>query len=325
MRRYVVRLLAPLAVVLSLSAGSALAQSYPARPIRLVIPFPAGGATDIVTRAIAVKLADALAQPVVVDNKPGAGGAIGSDLVAKAAPDGYTILLTTTSTHSVGPALNPRLPYNVERDFIPVTHVADATNVLIVSQAVPAKSVRELVALAKAKPGGLAFGSSGTGTIVHLSGELFKSLAGVDLLHVPYKGTQLAIPDVISGQVALIFDNIASALPHVRAGKVRALAVTSAKRSSLLPELPTMIEAGVPGYVSDTYFGVFTPAGTPREIVTRLNQELNRVIQQPDLRERFANQGIEPVGGTPEQFAQVIRSETAKWGKVIRDAGVKVE
>lgn len=324
MRRFVLRLLAPLALAFTLT-GPASAQSYPTKPIRLVIPFPAGGATDIVTRAIAVKLADGLAQPVVVDNKPGAGGAIGSDLVARAAPDGYTILLTTTSTHSVGPALNPRLPYNVERDFMPVTHVADATNVLLVSQAVPAKSVRELVALAKEKPGGLAFGSSGTGTIVHLSGELFKSLAGVDLLHVPYKGTQLAIPDVISGQVALIFDNIASALPHVRSGKVRALAVTSAKRSSLLPDLPTMIEAGVPGYVSDTYFGVFAPTGTSREIVARLNQELNRVIRQPDLRERFANQGIEPVGGTPEQFAQVIRSETAKWGKVIRDANVKVE
>lgn len=324
MRRFVLRLLAPLALAFTLT-GPASAQSYPTKPIRLVIPFPAGGATDIVTRAIAVKLGDGLAQPVVVDNKPGAGGAIGSDLVARAAPDGYTILLTTTSTHSVGPALNPRLPYNVERDFMPVTHVADATNVLLVSQAVPAKSVRELVALAKEKPGGLAFGSSGTGTIVHLSGELFKSLAGVDLLHVPYKGTQLAIPDVISGQVALIFDNIASALPHVRSGKVRALAVTSAKRSSLLPDLPTMIEAGVPGYVSDTYFGVFAPTGTSREIVARLNQELNRVIRQPDLRERFANQGIEPVGGTPEQFAQVIRSETAKWGKVIRDANVKVE
>lgn len=321
-RRFVLHALA--AGTLSVPA-LALAQSYPSKPIRLVIPFPPGGATDIITRAIAQKLQEGLAQSVIVDNRPGAGGSIGSDIVAKAAPDGYSVLLSTTSTHSIGPALNPKLPYNVARDFVPVAHVANSPNVLVVGQSVPARSVRELIGLAKAKPGFYTFGSSGTGTIVHLSGELFRSVGGIDLLHIPYKGTQLAIPDVISGQVTMIFDNIASALPHVRAGKVRPLAVTSAKRSSLLPDVPTMIEAGVPGYVSDTYFGVFLPAGASREVVARLNTELNKVVQAADLRDRFLNQGIEPVTSTPEQFAQVIRAETAKWAKLIKDANVKLE
>jgi tripartite-type tricarboxylate transporter receptor subunit TctC len=313
-----------LAAALLFAAGPAAAQTYPSKPIRWIVPFPTSGATDILTRTIAQKLSEALGQPVIVDNKPGAGGALGSDLAAKAAPDGYTLLMATTSTHSIGPALQ-KLPYDAQRDFAAISIVADSTNVLIVSPQLGVNTVRELIALAKSKPGQLNYSSSGNGSVVHLSGERFKSETGTDIQHIPYKGTALAIPDIINGQIALMFDNIVSVMPHIRSGKVKALAISSQKRSQLLPELPTMIEAGVPGYISDTYFGVFAPAGTPNEILTRLNKELVKIVHDPDTKERLLKLGAEPVGSTPEQLAAMVKSENAKWAKVIKDAGVKVD
>ncbi len=323
--RYATKLIGALfAGALLLAAGPAGAQAYPSKPIRWVVPFPTSGATDILTRTIAQKLSEALGKPVIVDNKPGAGGALGSDIVAKAAPDGYTLLMATTSTHSIGPALQ-KLPYDAQRDFAAISEVADATNVLIVSPQLGVNSVKELIALAKAKPGQLNFSSSGTGAIPHLSGERFKSMTGTDIQHIPYKGTALAIPDIINGQIAMMFDSIVSVMPHIRSGKVKALAISSQKRSALLPELPTMTEAGVPGYVSDTYFGVFAPAGTPHEIIARLNAELVKIVHAADTKERLLKLGAEPVGSTPEQLAALVKSENAKWAKVIKDAGVKVE
>ena len=323
--QYAIKLIGALfAGALLLAAGPAGAQAYPSKPIRWVVPFPASGATDILTRTIAHKLSEALGKPVIVDNKPGAGGALGSDIVAKAAPDGYTLLMATTSTHSICPALQ-KLPYDAQRDFAAISSVADATNVLIVSPQLGVNSVRELIALAKSKPGQLNYSSSGTGSIVHLSGERFKSMTGVEIQHIPYKGTALAIPDIINGQIAMMFDSIVSVMPHIRSGKVKALAISSQKRSLLLPELPTMIEAGVPGYVSDTYFGVFAPAGTPNEIIARLNTELVKIVHGAETKERLMKLGAEPVGSTPEQLAALVKGENAKWAKVIKDAGVKVE
>ncbi len=314
-----------LACVLVLTTDAALAQAaYPSKAIRWVVPFPASGATDILTRVIAQKLSDALGQPVVVDNKPGAGGSLGSELVARAAPDGYTLLMGTTSTHSIGPALQ-KLPYDAQKNFAAISEVAESPNVLIVSPALKVNSVHELIALAKAKPGQLNFSSSGIGSIVHLSGEQFKSVAGIDIQHIPYKGTALAIPDIINGQIAMMFDNIVSVMPHIKSGRVKALAITSEKRSSLLPDLPTMIEAGVPGYVSSAYFGVFAPAGTPKAIIDKLNAELVKIVHTPEVKERLLKLGAEPVGSTPEQLTALVRSEGAKWAKVIKDAGVKVE
>ena len=313
-----------LVCALLLTTGTVAAQAYPSKPIRWVVPFPTSGATDILTRTIAQKLSEVLGQAVIIDNKPGAGGALGSDLVAKAAPDGYTLLMATTSTHSIGPALQ-KLPYDAQRDFAAISVVADATNVLIVSPQLGVNTVRELIALAKSKPGQLNYSSSGAGSIVHLSGERFKSMTGTDIMHIPYKGTALAIPDIINGQIGLMFDSIVSVMPHIRSGKVKALAISSQKRSSLLLELPTMIEAGVPGYVSDTYFGVFAPAGTPQEIIARLNTELVKIVHAADTKERLLKLGAEPVGSTPEQLATLVRTESAKWAKVIKDAGVKLD
>ena len=301
------------------------AADWPTRPVTWVVPFPAGGATDIFARIVAERLAATLGQPFVVDNRPGAGGSIGSDAVAKAPGDGYTLLMATSSTHSIAPSLNSKLPYNVERDFAPVSLVAITPTLLVIHNGTPAQTVAELIALAKAKPGDLTFSSSGTGTAPHLSGELFKLLAGVDIRHIPYKGTQLSVPDLINGQVTMLFDAFSTGIPHVRSGKLRALAVGSAKRSALLPDVPTIAEAGLPGYSSDIYFGVFAPAATPREIVTRLSQELGRIVQTHEVRERLSSQGAEPVGSTPQQFAQVIRGETEKWARVIRDGGIKLE
>ena len=296
---------------------------YPIKPIRLIVPFPAGGATDILGRAMAQKLSETLGAQVIVDNKPGAGGTIGSDLAAKAPPDGYTILLATTSTHCIGPILSSKTPYNVERDFAPVAYAANATNVLLVPLETPVKTLSEFVAYAKARPGQLNFGTSGSGTIGHLTTEYFASSAGVRIVHIPYKGTALVIPDLIAGQINLIFDSIVSALPHIKNGKVKALAISSAKRSPLVPDLPTMQEAGMPGFESGTRFGFYAPAGTPAAIVARLNADINKVL--PDLRERLASLGAEPVGGAPADLANAMRADSQKWGKVIKDAGVKTE
>ena len=297
---------------------------YPGKPVHLVVPFPAGGPTDVLTRVVAQKLSERWRTAVVVDNKPGAGGAIGSELVAKSAPDGYTLVMATSSTHSIGPALQ-KLPYDAEKDFAPVTQAWSAPNVLLVSPRLDVHDVRGLIALAKAKPGQLNFASSGIGTIPHLSAELFKRLAGIDIVHVPYKGTGLAIPDIARGQVAMIFDSIITAQQHAKAGNVRMLAVSTAKRSPLLPELPTMAEAGVPGYESNTWFGLLGPAGTPREVVAQVSRDVAAVLKEPEVRTRFAAAGAEPVGSTPEAFAALLKSEGEKWAKLIRSAGIKVE
>ena len=305
---------------------AAFAQSWPSKPVRMVIPFPAGGATDIIGRTIAGKLATALGQQVIVENKPGAGGTIGADAVARAAPDGYTILMATSSTHSIGPALNPKMPYDAFRDFAPVAHVANAPSVLVVGQGFPAASAKDLIALLKNNPGKYNFGSSGIGTYPHLSAEMFKWRAGgLFVVHIPYRGTGLVITDLVAGQIAFLMDSIVSAQPHIRDGKVRALAVSGAKRSASLPNVPTFTEVGVPGMEFSNWFAVFAPAGTPAEIVQRLNRELNAITRSPDVVDRLDKSGAEPAGGTPEQFAKVYRDEYESWKAVIKRAGIKPE
>lgn len=312
-----------LAFFLLLSSGLAAAQ-YPSRPVKLVVPFPPAGATDVVGRLVAAKLSERLGESVVVDNKPGAGGAIGSDLVAKSPADGYTLLIATSSTHSIGPTLQ-KLPYDPIKDFAPITHVANVPNVLVVSPTLAVGSVQELVALAKSKPGQLNFASSGVGTIVHLNAELFKLISGTDMVHVPYKGTALSIPDVANGNVAMLFDSLASVMPHVKSGKVKPLAVNAARRQALLPDVPTLAEAGMPQFDRYTWFGMFAPAGTPPQIVARVQREVVAALQAPDLLERFAAVGAEPVGSTPAEFVERIRSDAARWSEVIRKANVKVQ
>jgi len=313
-----------LAATAALTSAPALADAYPARPIRLIVPFPASGATDLLARAIAQKVGADLGQQIVVDNRPGAGGAIGSDMAAKSPPDGYTLLIATTSTHSVGPHIS-RLPYNTETDFTPIGEVAVATNVLLVPNSLPVANVRELVDYAKKNPGKLNYASSGNGTIVQLTAEAFKAQAGVDITHIPYRGTALAIPDLISGKVHVLFDSIVSGLPHVKDGKLKALAVTSAARSPLAPGIPTVSESGLPDFVSDTWFGIYGPRGLPADIVSRLNAAFNQAIQSPDVKARLARLGAEPVGGTPAQFAAVVKQDSARWGKLIHDRGITAE
>jgi tripartite-type tricarboxylate transporter receptor subunit TctC len=302
----------------------ATAQSYPTKPIRLVVPFPPAGATDILSRELARMLSERLKQQVIVDNKPGAGGALGSDLVAKSAPDGYTIQMATSSTHSIGPSLNPKIPYNAQTDFTPVAHVANATNVLVVSPSVKANTVAELIAEIKAKPGQFNFGSSGNGTIVHLTGELFKSMTGTYIVHIPYRGTALVIPDMVSGQIQLLFDNVASALPHIRDGRVKALGVTSLKRSPLLPNVPTVADT-VPGFESSTWFGVFGPKNMPAEATQRLNTEIGAILRTPEFQERLRTLGYDAAGGSPADFAKVVASDTAKWAQLIKERKISGE
>jgi tripartite-type tricarboxylate transporter receptor subunit TctC len=313
------------ALALTFSLTPAFAQGWPAKPIRLIVPFPPSGGTDIVARTVAPHLSAAIGQQIVIDNKPGAGGTIGSEMAARSAGDGYTLLMATTSTHAVAPNLNPKLPYDPLKDFAPVVNVNSGPNVLVVTAGLPVKSVRELIAHAKANPGRLTFSSSGAGTVYHLTGEMFRMMAGIDIVHVPYKGSAQAYPDLISGQISMMFDATTSVMPHVKSGKLHALAVTSARRNPIVPDLPTMIEAGIPGFESLVWIGLFAPAATPREVVARLNAETNKVLARSDVRDVFANQGTEPVGGTSEQFAAQIKADLARWGKVIRDAGVKLE
>ena len=312
-----------LAVVLLGLAGPALAQDYPSRPVRWVSPWPPGGANDIFSRALAQKLQDAFGQPVVVDNRPGAAGAIGTEHVAKSPADGYVLTLGSSPTHAIAPSLNPALPYDPLRDFTAVTLVAVVPNVLVVNPALPAKSVRELVALAKAKPGSLNFGSAGNGTSQHLSAELFKVMAGVDMVHVPYKGTAPALADLLAGQVQLAFDNVPALLPHIQSGKLRALAVTPAARSQALPDLPTVAEAGLPGYDASVWFGVFVPAGTPRPVVNRLHGEIAKALAAPDLKARMASMGAEVSGLGPDEFRDFWRREIPKWADVVKAANIK--
>jgi len=310
---------------LTLAAAPSRADTYPNKPIRLVVPFPASGATDLLARAIAQKVGTSIGQQIVVDNRPGAGGAIGSDMVAKAPADGYTLLIATTSTHSIGPYINTHLPYNTETDFTPIGEVATATNVLVVPNSLPVKNVKELIDYAKKHPGELNYASSGNGTVVHLTAEAFKAQAGVFITHIPYRGTALAVPDLISNKVQILFDSIVSGMPHVKDGKLKGLAVTSLKRSPLAPDLPTVSESGLPGFESDTWFGIYGPKGLPADIVNRLNTEFNKAIQSQDVKDRLAKLGAEPVGGTPAQFAAMVKKDSARWGKLIKDRKIQVD
>jgi tripartite-type tricarboxylate transporter receptor subunit TctC len=290
----------------------------------MVIPFPAGGPTDVMTRILSEKLTQALGQPVVVENKPGAGGTIGADFVAKSSPDGYTFVMATGSTHSVGPYLG-KVPYDPVKDFTPVVYVGYATNILLVSPVLGVNNVRELIELAKKTPGGLNYSTSGIGSVAHLTSEMFAKQAGIKLIHVPYKGTQQSIPDLASGQVALLFDNVLTAKPHVESKRLKGIAISSLKRSSIVPDIPTIDESGLPGFDSWNWFGIFGPAGTPRPIVERLNTEMNRILADPAVRERFHGLGFEITGGTPAEFMAVMQSESQRWSKVIREANVKAE
>jgi tripartite-type tricarboxylate transporter receptor subunit TctC len=310
---------------LALVAAWASAQTYPAKPIRIVVPFPPGGATDILARDVAQKLSEAWGQQVIVDNRPGAGGNIGSELVAHSAPDGYTLEMGTVGTHAINASLYARMPYDHVKDFAPVILVAGVPNVLVVNPAVPANSVAELIAYAKANPGKLNFASSGNGTSIHLSGELFKVMAGVQMTHIPYKGSAPAMQDLLGGQVQLMFDNLPPSLPQIKAGKVRALAVTSLTRAPALPDVPTVAEAGLPGFEASSWFGILAPAGTPPAIVARLNAEIAKWLATPEAKEKLSKQGANAAGGTPEDFAKHIAAETAKWAKVVKDSGAKID
>ncbi len=307
------------------ASSGALAQEYPARPIRIIVPSTAGGSVDTLARMVGTHLSERWKQQVVVDNRSGAGGIIAGELTARAAPDGYTLIMATIAAMATNVSLARKLPYDPVHDFAPVSLVASQQIVLLVTPSLPAKSVQELIQLAKAKPGALTFASAGTGSGGHLSGELLKILAGIDLTHVPYKGIAPAIVDVISGQVSMTFASIISGTPHVKSGKLRALAVTGARRSPALPELPTMMEAGVKGYESSTWYGLLAPKATPRAIIGKLNREVVSIVNLPEVKSHLLNEGAEPVGNTPEQFGEFIKAEIDKWGKVIRTAGLRAQ
>jgi tripartite-type tricarboxylate transporter receptor subunit TctC len=308
------------------ASAAAQAQAWPERPVRLVVPFPAGGATDLVARVIAQRVSKDIGQQVIVDNKAGAGGTIGSAEAAKAAPDAYTMLLTTSSTHAISPHLMPRLPYDPIKDFTPIAHLADAASVLLVTPSLPVKTVAELIAYAKKHPGELNYASSGNGTIVHLTTEAFKAQAGVFITHVPYKGTALAIPDVISGSVQVLIDAIPSGMPHVKSGRLRALAVTGDRRSALAPELPTIAEAGLPGFSSVTWFGLYAPRGMKADLVVRVHDAFEKAAHAPDVVESLAKLGVEPSPiGSSAQFAAMVAADSQRWARIIRERKITLE
>ena len=310
--------LGPILGALFFGPGGAWAQAYPTKPIRLIVPFPAGGATDIFARVLSQKLGDKLGVALVVENRPGAGGTIGSDAVAKAPADGYTLLLATSSTHSIGPALSAKIPYDAVADFTPIAHVGNAPSIMLVPNSSPAKTLKDWITLAKQNPGKYNYASSGNGTIVQLTAELFKSRADVFLVHIPYKGTALAIPDLVSGKIDVLFDSLPTGLPHVKEGRLRALAVTSAKRTGMAPELPAVAEL-LPGFESNTWFGLYGPKGLPAKVVAHLNSATNQALAEAEVKEKLGRLGIEPVGGTPQQFAQMTRDDAAKWKKIIAE------
>jgi tripartite-type tricarboxylate transporter receptor subunit TctC len=308
-----------------LAAAPALAQHYPARPIRFIAPFPPGGGVDIVARALGEKLAPRLGQPIVVENKPGAGTTIGTEAAARSAPDGYTFLIGPIGSQAIVHHMYPKRAFDIRRDFAPVSRIGYGTIVFVVPNASRAASVKDFVAMAKANPGKLTFASSGVGALIHLTGEMFKQAAAIDLTHVPYKGTSQILPDLLDGRIDMALDSLPAYIPHLKAGRVRALAVASRERSPFMPELPTMAEAGVPGVVSATDYALYAPAGTAKEIVLLVNRETNAVLQMPELRDKLAAQGIEAVGGTPESLQAELAENIANWGRVIAEAKIKPE
>jgi tripartite-type tricarboxylate transporter receptor subunit TctC len=307
-------------------AGPSLAQgTYPERPITLVVPFPAGGSTDLVARVVAERMGKELGQSIIVENRGGAGGNIGSAAVAKADPDGYTILMGTVATHALNPALYRKMPYDAVADFAPVALLVVVPNVLVVNPDFPAKNVQELIALLKAKPGEYSYASSGNGTPLHLSGELFKSMAGVDMVHIPYKGAGPALIDVMGGHVPIMFDNLPSSTEHIRAGKMRGLAVTTAERAPSMPDLPTIAESGLPGYETYTWNALFAPAGTPKDVIDRLNAAANAAVADPDVQAKLKDVGAVPKGSTPEELASHVQAELAKWAPVVKASGAQID
>lgn len=307
-----------LAAALALGAAMPAALAQSSKPIRLVVPFPAGGATDLFARTLSQKMGERLGTSIVIDNKPGAGGSLGSDMAAKATADGQTLLFTTTSTHSIGPAIGAKLPYDTVRDFTPIAHVGNAPSIMLVPNSSPAKTVKEWIEYAKKNPGKLNYASSGNGTIVQLTAELFKAQAGVFVTHIPYKGTGLAIPDLVAGQLDVLFDSLSTGMPHVRDGRLRALAVTTLKRTPLAPDLPPVADT-LPGFESNTWFGLYGPKGLPAEVVNRVNTAANQALSDPEVRAKLTTLGIEAVTSTPAQFAKMVADDQAKWKRIIAE------
>ena len=323
-RRHLILAISSVSALAGMSPALSLAQGYPVKPIRMIVPFPAGGATDILARALSQKVGEKLGQTVVVENRPGAGGTIGADAASKSAADGYTLLLATSSTHSIGPAINPKIPYNAEADFTPIAYIASSPNIVVVPNTLPVKSMREFIDYARKNPAKLNYASSGNGTIVHLTTEYFKAQSDTFILHIPYRGTALAIPDLVSGKVDVMFDSFVTGMPHVKDGKLRALAVTSLKRTSLAPDLPTVAET-LPGFDSVTWFGLYGPKGMSQDLTAKVNLAVNAALADPDVKERFARLGAEPTGGTPQAFAAMVKTDNTKWKKIIADRKISVE
>ena len=313
------------AAVLALFSAQLHAQSYPSKPIRIIVPVATGGIADYYSRVIGAKLTEAWGQPVLVENRPGGGGNIGSDIVAKSPADGYTMVMGFVGSHAVNPFLIKNMPYDPQRDFVPVAMAIEAEGMLAVHPSTPVRTVADLIALARAQPGKLSYASGGVGTSSHLAGELFKSMTGTDIVHIPYKGNAPAITDLIGGQTQLTFATMPTVIPHVRAGKLRGVAVIGSTRSAAAPELPTIAEAGVPGFSVNNWIGLFAPAGTPAEIVRKVNAEVMRVMRLPEVTRRMEVEGERFTPNSPEEFAQFVRSEVAKWGKVVKDAGLKAD
>ena len=314
-----------LAAAASVLCFAAAAQSYPAKPVRMIVPYPPGGGNDTLGRLFAAKLSERMGQQFVVENRPGAGAMLGTEAAAKSPPDGYTILLSSIATHALSPNLYARVPYDPVKDFAPITLLGIAPTVLVVPADLPARSLQELIAMAKSKPGSLAYASGGNGTPPHVNAEVFKALAGVELLHVAYKGGGPALVDLMAGRVQVMLDTAASAMPHVRSGKLRALAISAPKRSPDLPELPTFAEAGLPQYETNAWYSMHAPAGTPQDVVRRLNAELVTILKDPDIVARFRQLTTDPVGNSPEEFAAFVRAELDKYGRVIKAAGIKLD
>jgi tripartite-type tricarboxylate transporter receptor subunit TctC len=326
MRKLTNGLAALACAVLGLSASQiASAQSWPTKPIKFIVPFTPGGNTDIVARMVGEGLSKTFGQPVLIENKPGAAGLLGATAVAKSPADGYTFLMGTVGTHAINAGMYSKMPYDTVKDFTPVTLVASVPNILVVPPSLPVNSVKDLIAYLKANPDKANFASSGSGTSIHLSGELFKIRTGVAMTHIAYKGSPPALTDLMGGQVQLMFDNLPTSLPYVKAGKLKALAVTTAKRIPALPNVPTVAESGLPGFETGSWFGLFAPAGTPKEIIARVDSEVRKMVQSPEMREKLIQQGAEPVGMGSEEFAAHVKSELAKWGEVVKASGAKAD